>query len=57
MRSKMRVAIEITGVDHLRREVERVVVDQDRAEDGTLGFEIVRERALRSSNDGISHEE
>jgi hypothetical protein len=32
-------------------------VDQDRAEDGTLGFEIVRERALRSSNDGISHEE
>ena len=30
------------GVDHLGGEVERVVVQQDRAEHGPLGFEIVR---------------
>ncbi len=45
----MRVAVEVRRRDHLHREVERVVVDQDRAEHGTLGFEIVRKRALRGS--------
>ena len=52
----VRVAVEVGGVDDLRREVERVVVDQDGAEHGTLGFQIVRKRTLRSGNDSISHE-
>ena len=52
----MRVTIEIAGVDDLCGEIEGVVVDEDRAEHRTLGFEIVRKRALRSSNDGVGHE-
>ena len=42
----VRVAEEIARVDDLGGLVERVVVDQDRAEHGLLGFEVVRKRAL-----------
>ncbi len=42
----MRVAEEIGRVDDLGGEVERVVMQQDGAEDGPLGFEIVRKRPL-----------
>ncbi len=38
------VAEEVSRVDDLGRQIERVVVEQDGAEDGPLGFEIVRER-------------
>ena len=49
MLSKMRavgVAEEVARVDQLRRVVERVVAHEDRAEDRSLGVEIVRERAF-----------
>ena len=49
----VRVAIEIAAVYHLRRQVEGVVVDEDRAQDGTLGFEIVRKRTFRCGDDGV----
>ena len=52
----MRVAIEVRGVDDLRRQVERVVVNEDRAEHRTLGFEVVRKRAFRGGNDSVGHE-
>ena len=42
----VRVAKEVARVDELGGVVERVVVDQDRAEDGFLGVETVRERAF-----------
>ena len=42
----MRVAEEVARVDQLGGVVERLVVDQDRAENGLLGFEIVRKRAF-----------
>ena len=42
----VRVAEEIAGVDDLGGEVERVVVEQDRAEHGALRLEIVRQRAF-----------
>ena len=42
----VRVAEEIAGVDHLGGEVERVVVQQDGAEDGALRLEVVRQRAF-----------
>ena len=41
----VRVAEEILRVDHLGGEVEGVVVQQNRAEDGSFGFEIMRKRA------------
>ena len=40
------VAEEVLGVDDLRREVERVVVQQDRAEHRPLRLEVVRKRAF-----------
>ena len=46
----VRVAEEIVGVDDLGGEVERVVVQQDRAEHRPLGLEIVRQRAFGCSN-------
>ena len=49
----VRLAIEIAAVDDLCRQVERVVVDEDRAEHGSLGLEVVRERTLRSGNGGF----
>jgi hypothetical protein len=48
----VRIAEEIARVDDLDGGIERVVVEQDRAEDGSLGLEIVRERAL---GDGFGH--
>ena len=42
----VRVAEEILRVDHLGGEVEGVVVQENRAEDGPFGFEIVRKRAF-----------
>ena len=47
------VAEEVTGIDDLRRQVERVVVEQDRPEHGSLRFEIVRQRAI--GDGGIRH--
>ena len=46
----VRVAEEVARVDQLRGVVERLVVDQDRAEHGFLGLEIVRKRAFRCSD-------
>ena len=43
----VRVAEEVARVDQLGGVVERLVVDQDRAEHGLLGLEIVRKRAFR----------
>ena len=48
----VRVAEEIARVDDLGGEVERVVVQQDRAEHGALGFEIVRQRAFGDGDVG-----
>ena len=45
---------EITRVDHIHGRVERVDENQYRAEDGTLGFEFVRQRAFCDS--GVGHE-
>ena len=42
----VRVAEEIARVDHFGGEIEGVVVQQDRAEHGSLGLEIVRQRAF-----------
>ena len=50
----VRIAEEIVRVDHFGGEIERVVVEQDRAEDGSFGFQIVRERAF---GDGFWHTE
>ena len=50
--ASMGLAKEVAGVDDLRCEVERVVVQQDRAEHGPLRFEIVRKRALNDSDVG-----
>ena len=52
----MRVAVEVARIDDLHGLIERVVVDEDGAKHRTLGFEIVRKRAVRSSNDGVGHE-
>jgi hypothetical protein len=52
----VRVAVKISRGEDLRGEIEGVVVNQDRTEHGTLGFEIVRKRALRSGNDCFGHE-
>ena len=48
----VRVAEEIARVDELRRVVERLVVDQDRAEDRLLRVEAVRKRAFGSGDVG-----
>ena len=40
----MRIAEEVARVDQLGGVVERLVVDQDRAEYGLLGLEVVRQR-------------
>ena len=45
----MRIAEEIGGVDDFRGEIEGVVVEEDRAKDGALRFEIVRQRAFSYS--------
>ena len=42
----VRVAEEVLRVDDLRRLIERLVVDQDRAEHALLGFEVVRQDAV-----------
>jgi len=42
----VRVAEEVARVDHFRRVVERVVVQEDGAQDGAFRFEVVRERAF-----------
>ena len=42
----MRIAEEVARVDQLGRVVERVVVNQDGAENGLLGFKVVRKRAF-----------
>ena len=47
------VAEEIVRVDDFCGEVERVIVEQDGAEDRPFGFEIVRQRAI---GDGFGHE-
>ena len=55
----VRVAEEIARVDQLGGVVERLVVDQDRAEHGLLGLEIVRKRAFGCSEarpSGLSEE-
>ncbi len=49
----VRVAEEIVRVDHLRRQVERIVVQQDRTEHRALRFEIVRQRAI--GDGGFGH--
>ena len=49
----MRVAEKILRVDHFRGEVERVVVEQNRAEHRAFGLEIVRKGPL--GDDGIGH--
>jgi hypothetical protein len=49
----VRVAEEIARVDHLRGEVERVVVQQHCAKYGSFGFEIVRKCPL--GNCGVRH--
>src|SRR6185436_712519 len=51
----MRIPVEIPTVDDLRREIERVVVDQNRAEHRSFGFEIVRKRALRCGKSSVGH--
>jgi hypothetical protein len=43
----MRVAKKRARIDHRRSDVERVVVDEDGAEDGALRVEVVRERSIR----------
>jgi hypothetical protein len=50
----VRVAEEVVCVDQLRGLVERLVVDQDCAEDRLFGVQIVREDSFRGSN--VSHE-
>ena len=47
----MRVAEEIVRVDQLGGVVERLVVDQDRAEHRFLGIEAVRKRPLGRGSD------
>src|SRR5258706_8938266 len=47
------VAKEVRRVDHLGREVERVVVEENRAEHGSLGFEIVWQRTF--CDGGVRH--
>ena len=42
----MRVAVEIARVENLGGLVERVVVDEDGAEDGSLRFEVMRQRTI-----------
>ena len=42
---------EILRAHDLRRVVERLVVDQNRAKHGALGFEVVRQRTLGGSDD------
>ncbi len=42
----MRIAEEVARVYELGRVVERVVVNQDGAENGLLGFQVVRKRAF-----------
>ena len=42
--------------DDLRREIECVVMNENGAQDGALGFEVVRKRTFRSSYDCIGHE-
>ena len=42
---------EILRAHDLRRVVERLVVDQDRAKHGALGFEVVRQRTLGGGDD------
>src|SRR5207249_11635812 len=44
------VAVEVVGVDDFRREIEGVVVEQNRTEHRPLGFEVVRQRALGDSD-------
>ena len=41
----MRLAVKIVSGDGVERDVERVVVEQDRAQHGLLGFEIIRRNA------------
>ena len=53
----VRVAEEIARVDDLGGEVERVVVQQDRAEHGALGLEVVRKRAFGDGGFGHSERE
>ena len=50
----MRVAKEVARADDLDGEVERFVVDQDRAQHRPLGLEVVRQRTLRRG-DGFGH--
>jgi hypothetical protein len=49
----VRVAKEILRVDHFRGEVERVVVQQNRAKHRAFGLEVVRKGPL--GDDGIRH--
>ena len=53
----MRIPVEVLTVDDLGCEIERVVVDENRTEHRSLGFEIVRKRALRRGKSSIGHEE
>jgi len=47
----MRVAVEGGSIYDLRREGERVVVQKDGPEDGSLRLEVVRKRAFADRND------
>ena len=52
----MRITIEIRRVDDLGGVIERVIVHEDGTEHRSLGFEIVRKCAFRSSNNSVGHE-
>ena len=53
----VRVPKEVVSVNQLRRLVERVVVDQDRAEDTALCFKVVRQRPLGGGKrDRLGHD-
>ncbi len=49
----MGVAKEVVGVDDFGREVERIVVQEDGAEDGSLGLEVVRQRTFGDGGSGM----
>ena len=51
----MRIAEEVVGADDLDCEIEGFVVDQDGAEHGALGLEVVRQRTLCGGGDGVGH--
>ena len=51
----MRRAIKVAAVDYLCRQIECVVVDENRAEHRTLRLEVMRQRTLCGSNCSVNH--